>query len=83
MGWSRSRKTNVLLNLIKRQSESDKIVLYAKDPYKPKYQYLIKTCEVVGLNHCNDPKTFLKYSNDMKDNYNSIEEYNPGKKKKY
>ena len=34
-------KTNLLLNLIENQSDIDKIYLYVKDPYEPKYQYLI------------------------------------------
>ena len=47
--------------------------LYAKDPYKAKYQYLINRREKVGLDHFNDPKTFIEYSNDMLDVYKSIE----------
>ena len=30
-----------------------------------KNQYLINKREKVGLNHFNDPKTFMEYSNDM------------------
>ena len=41
--------------------------LYAKDPYKAKYQYLIKNCEKVGLNHYDDPKLFIEYSNYMQE----------------
>ena len=37
-----SGKTNVLLNLINKQPDIDKIYLYAKDPYEAKYQFLIK-----------------------------------------
>ena len=55
------------------QSDNDKICLYAKDPYKAKYQYLINRREKVGLDHFNDPKTFIEYSNDMLDVYKSIE----------
>ena len=47
-----------------------------------KYQYLIDEREKVGLNHYNDPKAFIKYSNDMQDAYKNIEEYNLGKKRK-
>ena len=39
---SRSGKTNGLLNLINYQPDIDKIFVYVKDPYKLKYQYLIK-----------------------------------------
>ena len=42
IGGSGSGKTNLLLNLIKNQPDIDKIYLYAKDPYKSKYQYLIE-----------------------------------------
>ena len=56
--------------------------LYAKDPYEPKYQYLINKREKVGLDHFKDPKAFMKYSNDMEDVYKNIENYNPGKKRK-
>ena len=42
IGGSGSGKTNVLLNLIKHQRpDFDKIHLYVKDPFKPKYQLLI------------------------------------------
>ena len=38
-----------------------KIFLYAKDPYEPKYQYLINIRENAGLNHYDDPKGFMDY----------------------
>ena len=41
IGSSGSRKTNSLYNLINQQSDIDKIYLYAKNPYKAKYQFLI------------------------------------------
>ena len=82
VGGSRSGKTNALLNLINNQPDIDKIYLYAKDPYETKYQYLINKREKVGLNHFNDPKTFMEYSNDMQDVYKNIEDYNPIKKRK-
>ena len=81
-GGSRSGKTNVLFNLINNQPDIDKIYLYAKDPYKSKYQHLINIREKVGLDHNNDPKAFMEYSNDMQNVYKNIEEYNPGKKRK-
>ena len=59
-------KTNALLNLINNQPDIDKIYLYAKDPYKAKYKYLINKREKVGLNDYDDPKAFIKYSNDTK-----------------
>ena len=65
-GWG-SWKTNVLLNLIDNQPDIDKIYLYAKNPYEAKYQYLINKREIVGINHFNNPKAFIEYSNDMQD----------------
>ena len=46
------------------------------------YQYLINKHEKVGLNHFNDPKAFMEYSNDMQDVHKNIEDYNPIKKRK-
>ena len=82
VGVSESGKTNALLNLINNQRDIDKIYQYAKDPYEAKYQYLINKRERVGLDHFNDPKAFIEYSNDMQDVYKNIEEYNLGKKRK-
>ena len=56
--------------------------MYAKDPYEAKYQYLINKREGVGINHFNDPKAFIEYSNDMHDVYKNIDEYNPDKERK-
>ena len=81
LGGSGSGKTNGLLNLIDNQPDINKIYLYAKDPYEKKYQYLIDKREKVGLNHFNDPKAFMEYSNDMQDVYKNIEDYNPIKKR--
>ena len=39
IGGSGSGKTNILLNLINNQRNIDKIYLYARDIYKPKYQF--------------------------------------------
>ena len=82
VGGSGSGKTNALLNLISNQLDIEKIYLYAIDPYKAKYQYLINKREKVGLDHFKDPKAFMEYSNDMQDFYKSIEDYNPEKKRK-
>ena len=56
--------------------------MYAKDPYKPKYLYLNNKLERLGLNHYNDLKAFMEYSNDMQDSYKNIEDYNPKKNRK-
>ena len=77
---SGSGKTNAFLNLINNQLDIDKIYLYAKDPYETKYQYLINKREKVGLDHFDDHKTFIEYSNDIQDVYKNTDDYNPGKK---
>ena len=82
IGGSGSGKTSALLNLIDIQSDIDKIYLYAKDPYEAKNQYLINKREKVGLDHFNDPQSFMDYSNDMQDVYKNIEDCNPKKKRK-
>ena len=82
IGGSGSGKTNALLNLINYQPNIDKIYLYAKDPYEAKYQYLFNKREKVGLDHFDDPKAFIEYSNDMQDVYKNIEDYNLRKNRK-
>ena len=54
--------------------------MYAKDPHEAKYQYLINNRKGVGIDHFNDPKVFIVYSNDMRNVYKNIGEYNPDKK---
>ena len=56
--------------------------MYAKDPYEAKYQNLINKRESVGIIHFNDPKVFIKYSNDMRNVYKNINYYNPDKENK-
>ena len=36
----------------------------------------------MGINHFNDPKAFIEYSNDMCNVYKNINYYNPGKENK-
>ena len=81
-GGPGSGKTNSVFHLINQQLDIDNIYLYAKDPYEAKYQCLINKRESTGLNHFNDLKAFIEYSNDMDDIYKNIEEYNPNKKRK-
>ena len=71
---SGSGKTNLLLNLIENQQTN-------QDPYESKYQYLINKRECVGINHFNDLKAFIDYSNDMHV-YENIDDYNPDKENK-
>ena len=82
IGDSGSGRTNVLLSLIENQTNIDKIYLYAKDPYEAKYQYLINKRENVGINHFNNSKAFIEYSNDMRDVYININYYSPDKENK-
>ena len=75
---SGSGKTNALLNIINSQPDIDKIYLYAKDLYEENYQHLINIREKAGLDHFNDPKAFMEYSNDkIQHVYKNIEDYNP------
>ena len=67
IGDSGPEKTNVLLNLIENQPDIDKIYLYAKDPCEAKCQYLINKREGVGIDHFNNAKAFIEYSNNIHD----------------
>ena len=78
VGGSRYGKTNALLNLINHERDIDKIYLYAKDPYYPKYQLLINKRENADLKYLNESKAFIKSSNYMDDIYNKY----PNKKRK-
>ena len=82
IGGSGCGKTNLLLNLTENQPDIDKIHLYAKDPYEAKYQNLINKREGVAIDHFNDPKAFIEYSNDIHDVYKNIHEYNLDKENK-
>ena len=63
IGGSGSGKTNTLLNLINEQNDIDKIYLYARDLSEPKYEYLIKKREDVGINHVNNSNAFIECLN--------------------
>ena len=82
IGGSGSGKTNTLLNLINEQKDIDKIYLYAKDLSEPKYEYLIKNRENAGIKHVNDGNAFIECSNTMDDVYDSINDYNPNRRRK-
>ena len=77
---SGSGKTNILLNLKENQPDIDKIHLYAKDPYEAKQQYLINKKESVSINHFNDSKAFIEYSNNIQDVYKNNDEDKENKK---
>ena len=70
------------LNLIRKQQDIDKIYLRAKDLCEAKYQHLIKIREKVGIDHDNDPRAYIEYSNDMRDVCKNINYYNPDKENK-
>ena len=82
IGGSGSGKTNTLLNLINEQRDIDKIYLYAKHLSKPKYEYLVKNRENIGIKHVNNSKAFIECSNTMDDIYEKIDDYNPTRKRK-
>ena len=82
IGCSGSGKTNALLNLIKEQDDIDNIYLYAKDLSEPKFEFLIKKQENVGIDQLNDPNTFIECSNRMNDVYQNIDDYKSSRKRK-
>ena len=79
---SASGKTNTLLDLINEQNDIDKIYLYAKDLSEPKYEYLIKKRENVGIKHVNNLNAVIECSNTMDDVYENIHDYNPNRGRK-
>ena len=81
IGGSKSGKTNTLLNLISQQDDIDKIYLCSKDSSEPKYEFLIKKRENVGIKHLNDSNAFIECS--MDDVYKNIDDYNSSRKGKF
>ena len=55
-------------------------MIYDKNPYEEKFQFLINKCESTRLKHFNNSKDCVEYSDDMNHIYKNIEEYNPHKK---
>ena len=82
IGGSGSGKTNSLINLINEQNDIDKIYLYARDLSEPKYEYLIKKREDVGIKHLNNPNAFIECSNTIDDVFDNINDYNSNRKRK-
>ena len=76
-----SGKSNALINLINQKLHTDKFYLYAKNPYKGKYHFVINKREGEALKHCSDSKAFERL-NDTDDIYKNIEQYNPNKQHK-
>ena len=56
---SESGKINSLFNLISQQLDTDEIYLYAKDPYKAKYQFLVNRQEITCSKHLHILKLLL------------------------
>ena len=83
IGPSGSGKTTVLLNIINKEIDIDKIYLFAKDLNESKYTYLIKKRENAGIKHLKGKNTFIEYSNSMEDAYENIDDFNPSKHRKY
>ena len=82
IGGSGLGKTNALINLIYEQNDIDKIYLYARDLSEPKYEYLIKKREDVGIKHVNNSNAFIECSSTMDDVYENIHDYNPSRRRK-
>ena len=59
IGGSESGKINSLFNLISQQLDTDEIYLYAKDPYKAKYQFLVNRQEITCSKHLHILKLLL------------------------
>ena len=73
---------NALLNLISQRDDINKIYLYAKDLSEPKYEFLVKEQEDVGIKHFNYSNAFTECSNTIDDVYDNIDYYNPKRKRK-
>ena len=69
-------------NLINHDLHIDKIVLYAKNLNKAKYQLLINKRESIGLKYLIDSKPFIEYLFHIDDIYKNIEEYKQNNKQK-
>ena len=83
IGGSRSGKSNALFNSINEQNDIDKVYLYARDLSDPKYEYLIKKREDVGIKHVNNSNAFIECSSTMDDVYENIHDYNPSNRRKF
>ena len=82
IGPSGSGKTNTLLHLINNLHPIDKMYLYVKNTDEKKYQFLINKREQAGIKKLDDAHVFIKYSNDMDDVLDDINNYNKNRDKK-
>ena len=70
-----------MLSLINHETDIDKFFYGLKIHLKQNINYQL-TKKSTDLNHLNDSKAFIEYSNNMNDIYKNIEEYNLNKKRK-
>ena len=56
--------------------------VYARDLSEPKYEYLIKKREDVGIKHLNNPNAFIECTNTMDEVYDNINDYNSNRRRK-
>ena len=82
IGGSGTGKSNALINLINEQNDIDKIYLYARDLNEPKYEYLIKKREDVGIKHLNNSNAFIECSSTMDDVYENNDDHNSSRRRK-
>ena len=71
-----------MLNLIKKQNDTEKIYIYAKDLSEPKYEFWIKKHEDAGTKHFSDPNAFTECSNIMDNVYENMDDYNKNRQRK-
>ena len=80
IGWSRSWKSNPLLNQINHELDIDRYSLHRNDLNEAKYQLSISNLKGIDLKHFNDFKDFIEYSKDIQDVYINFEGCNPNRK---
>ena len=56
--------------------------MYTKYLSVPKYEYLVKSCENVGIKHLNDSNAFIKCLKTMDDVYENTDDYSSSRKRK-
>ena len=56
--------------------------MYTKDLSEPKYEFLIKKREDVGIKHLNDSNSFIECSGNMDGVYENIDESKPNRERK-
>ena len=71
------------LNLIKnKRSDIEKIHLYVKDPFESNYQLHFNVSQEVGIKMLKNPKAFTDDSQTINNEYGSLEDHNPTKKRR-